>query len=167
MAILLSEPFPKISLQATNFRGVQTHVTNAQLKGHPFVLFVYPKDATCGCTLVAQGFSELYSEFRELGIEVYGLSRDTLRSHSKFIEKAELPFPLIADDGGNWMRAHDLIYASKMYGKPVTKVSRTTVFVDEAGIVQEKWENVSPEGHAQAVLESLRVRLSTGNAAQL
>ncbi len=134
--------------------------TREDFVGKPLVLFVYPKDATSGCTLEVCGFRDLYSEFRVLDIEVVGLSRDGIGAHKKFIENQKLPFALLADREQNLLKNWDLIFGSTMYGKAVTKVKRTTFFIDESGIVRHIWDDVSPLGHAREVLEWVRQLVS-------
>lgn len=131
-------------------------LSRADLRGKPFVLFVYPKDATSGCTVEACEFREQYSAFQQLGVEVLGLSRDTLSSHRRFIENQQLPYPLLADKEQIVVRGWGLLKDATMYGKPVTKVQRTTFLVDEAGVVRRIFTDVQPLGHAAAVLEAAR-----------
>lgn len=131
-------------------------LSNADLAGAPFVLFVYPKDATSGCTVEACNFRDLHHEFRELGVTILGLSRDNVRSHARFIEAQNLPYPLLADKDQTVIRDWDLLQDATMYGKPVTKVRRTTFLVDAKGIVRQVFENVQPLGHAQEVLLAAR-----------
>ncbi|HEX8551623.1 MAG TPA: peroxiredoxin [Abditibacteriaceae bacterium] len=128
-------------------------LTNAHFAGRAFVLFIYPKDATSGCTLEAQQFAALYPEFQKHGVEIVGLSRDALSAHRKFIAAQNLPFALLSDKEQTTLRAWDLIVNATMYGKPVTKVARTTIAVDAKGVVQRIWRNVTPAGHAQEVLD--------------
>ena len=141
----------EVSAQGENAR------TLTGLLGAPFVLFIYPKDATCDCTLVAQGFRDLHSQFGDLNVQVLGLSRDTPGAHKKFIAAQELPFALLSDRSQETMKSWGLIYEATMYGKPVTKVRRTTILVSREGIVARVWEKVAPVGHAEEVLEACRI----------
>ncbi len=131
-------------------------LSNADLAGVPFVLFVYPKDATSGCTVEANEFRDLHHEFEELGVKILGLSRDNIRSHERFIEAQNLPYALLADKEQTVIRDWDLLQDAKMYGKAVTKVRRTTFLVDAKGIVRQVFENVQPPGHAREVLLAAR-----------
>ncbi len=148
--------FEFASVALRNGDAIEALVSNQTLRGTPFVLWVYPKDATSGCTIEAREFAGLYSQLQNEGVEVLGLSRDSLRSHEKFLADQELPFALLSDQNGVWMQAHGLIFEAKMYGKPVTKVARTTFFVDEEGILRRAWQSVSPAGHGAQVLEAVR-----------
>ena len=162
MKIQPLDPLPPFRLPAA-FHDEKTEkvLSNADFAGRPFVLFVYPRDATSGCTLEAQGFRDAFEEFENLGMMVVGLSRDKIGAHQRFIRNEALPYPLLADDGGKLLRSWGLLKDATMYGKSVTKVARTTFFVDEKGKIQKIWENVVPAGHAEAVLEWVRERLTT------
>lgn len=151
-------PFPKFEFPGVSLRDGETQenvVSNQTLQGTPFVLWVYPKDQTSGCTIEAREFAQLHDQLKDAGVEVLGVSRDTIRSHVNFLKAQELPFALLSDAGGAWLNEHGLIYEAKMYGKPVTKVSRTTFFVDGDGVLRRLWENVTPAGHGAQVLEAI------------
>ena len=153
------EAVPDFSLACVRREGeslATSTCTLDSLRGRPFVLFIYPKDATCDCTLVANDFRDLHAEFEALGVQVLGLSRDTGSAHRKFITAQEFPFALLSDSSQETMKAWGLIYAATMYGKPVTKVRRTTVLVNAAGIVRKVWQKVAPVGHAAEVLEACK-----------
>jgi peroxiredoxin Q/BCP len=153
------EAFPAFEMPSVAVRNEEKSeklLSNETLRGTPFVLWVYPKDQTSGCTIEAREFAQLYEQLQGEGVEVLGLSRDSIRSHINFLEAQDLPFALLSDKGGEWMNSHGLIYEAKMYGKPVTKVSRTTFFVDADGLVRRIWENVTPAGHGAQVLEAVR-----------
>ena len=152
----LGQPLPAFSLPCVSFRGPQGDASPATLRGKPFVLFVYPRDDTPGCTVEVCQFRDLYLQFQEMGVEVLGLSRDGVKSHRDFIKKQEIPFPLLCDEKREVIGAWGLIYEAKMYGKPVTKVARTTYAVDVEGMVRQIWEDVAPPGHAAQVLEFAR-----------
>lgn len=154
MKIKLDQPFPKFDLPAVNYRGDKMQLTNEILADRPYIIFVYPKDQTPGCTMEAEGFREIFMELRDLGVEIYGISRDSIRSHEKFVKSSELPYSLIADESHATLNSWGMIYDSKMYGKPVTKVSRVTAFVVGGKVVQ-LWDRVVPSEHAAEVLEWL------------
>lgn len=135
-------------------------LSGADLAGKPYVLFFYPRDATPGCTVEVCGFRDLYPEFRKLGIEVLGVSRDTIGAHKKFITNQELPYPLLSDKQQVLIDGWLLLIAKTMYGKPVTGVSRDTYFVDAKGKVSRIFRKVTPLGHAQEVLDFARSQIS-------
>lgn len=156
LSILSEQPFPAFSLpyiakkDETEEQGT---LSNESMAGKPFVIFIYPKDQTSGCTLEACGFAALYQQFQKLGVEIIGISRDSISAHRNFITKQSLPYPLLSDTKRVWLEANGLVYDAKMYGQPVKKVHRTTAFVDANGVVLKLWESVSPPGHAQEVLD--------------
>jgi len=154
------QPLPAFSQPATvpqvDGTVVETTLANADFKGRPLVLFFYPKDATPGCTIEVCGFRDLYPEFEKSGIQVVGVSRDTVRSHIRFTQNQQLPYPLLADPDQELVRGWDLIVNKKMYGKPVTGILRCTFVVDSQGIVRHVYEKVTPLGHAQEVLDLVR-----------
>jgi peroxiredoxin Q/BCP len=156
----LHSPFPPFSLSAAvpqpDGSIDQNTLTLESFAGKPLVLFIYPKDNTSGCIIEVCGFRDMYGQFKEAGIAVVGISRDTVRSHINFIKKQELPYPLLADPEQSTLKEWQLIVNKTMYGKPVTKVLRTTFLIDKTGNLRHIWENVTPLGHAEAVLEHAR-----------
>lgn len=158
---IVGEPFPAFELPGIARRDsdmavVQRLVSNQTLRGHPFVLWVFPKAHTSGCTLEAREFAALFNEFEQLGVEVVGLSRDSFAAASKFSLTQGLASPLMCDKNGVWLREHGLVFEAKMYGKPVTKVARTTFLVDGEGTLRRVWEQVVPLGHGALVLNAAR-----------
>lgn len=125
----------------------------SELRGAPAVIFFYPKDATSGCTIEVCGFRDEYPNFEKLGIRLLGVSRDRISAHVRFIQDQELPYPLLADTERSLLQECNLLKDATMYGKPVTKVLRTTFLLDENGVILKTYENVTPLGHAQEVLE--------------
>ena len=158
----LGQPLPEFSLPAAvpdqDGSITETTITPADFRGKPFVLFFYPKDATSGCTIEVCGFRDLYPEFQKLGVEILGVSRDSIGSHIRFIQNQNLPYPLASDLGGELIKNWGLLVNKTMYGKPVTGVGRTTFVVDSEGIVRNVIEKVTPLGHAQEVLEMVQRR---------
>lgn len=152
------ERFPDFSLIAVAPDGTQSTRTLADFAGAPLVIFFYPKDATSGCTIEVCGFRDEYSGFEEIGAQVVGVSRDKASAHKRFIENQNLPYPLLADSEQVLLRACNLIANKTMYGKPVTKVLRSTFVLDENGVILKTYENVTPLGHAGEVLDFLSTR---------
>ncbi len=153
----IGKPLPDFSLPAVQKSAegfLETTISPDSLAGRAFVLFLYPKDATSGCTIEACQFGELYTEFQKLGIEVIGLSRDKLSAHKRFITNQNLPYPLASDEGAPLIKSWGLLVNKTMYGKPVTGVARTTFLVGADGLVRQVWEKVTPAGHAAEVLKS-------------
>ena len=134
-------------------------VTLSHFLGKPVVLFVFPKADTPGCTVEACGFRDLYPQFAALqqaGIVVLGLSRDTPKAQRKFKDKFQLPYPLLADPGQDILKRFDLLKLATMYGKPVTKVERTTLVLGADDRLLHLFSNPKPEGHAEQVLALLQ-----------
>jgi peroxiredoxin Q/BCP len=130
----------------------------ADLRGHPVVVYFYPKDATPGCTSEAQAFRDLYPEFRRHGCEIVGVSRDTAVSHAKFRDKQALPFPLVADVDETWCNAFGVLGEKTLYGRRFVGVIRSTFLIDAEGVLAAEWRNVRVPGHAAAVLERVAER---------
>ena len=129
-------------------------VSLAALKGHPFVLYFYPKDDTPGCTKEAIGFSEKIKEFDQLGVKVIGVSRDTLAKHAKFREKHSLSVVLAADEDGKTCEAFGVWVEKNMYGRKYMGIERATFLIDGKGVIRNIWRKVKVKGHVEAVLEA-------------
>jgi peroxiredoxin Q/BCP len=126
------------------------------LSGRPAkstVLFFYPKDNTPGCTTENMAFRDLHDQFRAAGAEVYGVSRDSLRSHEGFKAKLGLPFELISDPDEALCQAFGVMKMKKMYGKEVRGVERSTFVIDADGRLVKEWRGVKVPGHVDEVLE--------------
>jgi len=127
----------------------------ADLRGHPLVVYFYPKDNTPGCTNEAQAFRDAYPEFRRQGCEIVGVSRDSAASHTKFRDKYDLPFALVADTDETWCNAFGVLGEKTLYGRRFVGVIRSTFLIDAQGTLVAEWRNVRVPGHAAAVLERL------------
>ncbi len=125
-------------------------------RGHWLVLYFYPKDNTPGCTNEAIAFRDHWPEFQRLGAAVVGASRDSLRSHARFAEKYQLPFPLASDPEEALCQAFDVIRLKKMYGREVRGIERSTFLIDPEGVVRKAWRKVKVAGHVEAVLQALK-----------
>jgi len=125
----------------------------ADLRGHPVVVYFYPKDNTSGCTSEAQAFRDLHPRFRKLGCTILGVSRDSVASHAKFRLKHDLPFHLVADTDEAWCSAFGVLGEKTLYGRRFVGVIRSTFLLDATGTLVEEWRNVRVPGHAEAVLE--------------
>ena len=129
-------------------------VSLAALKGHPFVLYFYPKEDTPGCTKEAIGFSEKIKEFDKLGVKVIGVSKDTLAKHAKFREKHSLSVVLAADEDGKTCEAFGVWVEKNMYGRKYMGIERATFLIDGKGVIRNIWRKVKVKGHVEAVLEA-------------
>ncbi len=125
------------------------------LKSYKLVYF-YPKDSTPGCTLQAQQFTLLKNQFAKLGVEIFGVSRDSLASHERFIDKCSLKIRLISDSQEELCKAFDVIKEKNMYGKKVMGIERSTFLLDSANQVVREWRKVKADGHAALVLQYIQ-----------
>jgi peroxiredoxin Q/BCP len=125
-------------------------------KGHPVVVYFYPKDNTPGCTMESQQFRDLHKEFAKAGATVVGVSRDSLKSHEGFRKKFELPFELISDADEKLCGRFDVIKMKNMYGKQVRGIERSTFLFDKDGNLVREWRKVKVDGHAQEVLDAVK-----------
>lgn len=125
-------------------------------KGKGVVLYFYPKDDTSGCTLEAKDFSSFAPDFRKLGIEVIGLSPDSIESHRKFSRKYDLAVRLAADEDKAVANAYGVWVEKSMYGRKFMGVERSTFLVDKSGRIAKSWRKVKVPGHAEEVLATAR-----------
>ena len=130
-------------------------VTLSSLRGKPVVLYFYPKDDTPGCTTQALGIRDVYSDFRDRGAVVLGISPDDEESHVAFKEKYALPFPLLADPEHEVAEAYGVWKERNMYGKKFMGIERSTFVIDADGNVAKAMRRVKPETHAADVLAAL------------
>jgi peroxiredoxin Q/BCP len=125
-------------------------------KGHPVVLYFYPKDNTPGCTVEGADFRDLHKEFLKLGAVVAGISRDSMKSHEGFKAKMGFPFPLLSDAEEKLCSLFDVIKMKNMYGKKVRGIERSTFVIDGKGVLAKEWRGVKVPGHAAEVLAFVR-----------
>ena len=130
-------------------------VSLSDFLGKKVVLYFYPKDNTPGCTRQACAFAGAYSEFQKRGVEVIGISKDSVASHVKFAEKHQLPFVLLADPERKAIEAYGVWQEKKMCGKVSMGVVRTTFLIDEDGMIADVMPKVKPDTNAQEILERL------------
>ena len=149
---MLDQPAPDFELPATG--GTNFRLSSA--KGKPLVLYFYPKDNTPGCTTEGQQFRDLYPQFQTLGCAVYGLSRDSIKSHENFKARMQFPFDLLSDAEERACKLFDVIKMKNMYGRKVRGIERSTFVIDAKGIVRGMWRGVKVPGHVQAVLEFVK-----------
>ena len=124
--------------------------------GRKLVIYFYPKDMTSGCTRESQDFRDLYSAFRKAGVDIVGVSRDSVKSHDKFIDKEKLPFPLLCDADEKLCKQFDVIQEKSLYGKKYLGIERSTFLLDPSGVLRREWRKVKVPGHAEEVLEAAK-----------
>ncbi len=151
MSPLLGQPLPAFSLQ--DDQGAT--VTAQDLKGRWTVLYAYPKDSTPGCTTEACDFRDNLARVQSLGAQVYGISRDSLKSHQTFITKQSLSFRLLSDPDLALLKPLGAFGKKLMYGKEMEGIIRSTFLIDPKGFIRHVWPKVSVKGHVEAVLEVL------------
>ena len=123
--------------------------------GKKVVVYFYPKDNTPGCTRQACAFAGAYNEFRKRGVEVIGISKDSVASHVKFAEKYNLNFILLSDVELDAIKAYGVWQEKKLYGKVSMGVVRTTFVIDENGIIERIMPKVKPDTNADEILAAL------------
>ncbi len=136
--------------------GTEGDVTLSALRPAPVVLFFYPRDNTSGCTTEAQDFTALLPEFEAAGVKVFGISKDDMASHARFVEKKALGMPLLSDADGTTCEDFGVWQEKKMYGKTFMGIVRSTFQIDGSGQIVREWRKVKVAGHAAEVLDAAR-----------
>ncbi|MDY7561246.1 peroxiredoxin [Pseudomonas sp. 10B1] len=149
MAVALNQPVADFEAQATN--GQTISLTG--LKGRQVVIYFYPKDSTPGCTTQGQGFRDQHAAFEAANTVVFGVSRDSLKSHENFKAKQSFSFELISDKDEALCQLFDVIKLKKLYGKEYLGIDRSTFLIDKGGVLRQEWRGVKVPGHVAAVLE--------------
>lgn len=145
-------PAPDFTLPATG----DNSVTLSALRGSKVVLYFYPKDNTPGCTTETSAFRDHHAAFAAAGCTIFGISRDSLKSHENFKSKLALPFELISDAEEVACQAFDVIKMKNMYGKQVRGIERSTFLIDANGNIARAWRGVKVPGHVEEVLEAVK-----------
>jgi peroxiredoxin Q/BCP len=147
MTVALNKKVPNFSAAAT---GGEFNL--AALAGKTLVLYFYPKDNTPGCTTEAQQFSALNDDFANANAIIFGVSRDSLKSHDNFIAKQQIPYSLISDPDETVCELFGVMKLKNMYGKQVRGIERSTFVIDAQGKLVQEWRGVKVPGHADEVL---------------
>lgn len=127
-----------------------------ELKGQITVLYFYPKDKTSGCTLEGRDFKAQYPKFKKLGVEIVGVSPDTLKSHLSFANAEEFPFPLLSDESKELCQLFGVWKEKSMYGRKYMGVERSTFVLDKNLKIVQEWRKVKVPGHVETVLEAVK-----------
>jgi thioredoxin-dependent peroxiredoxin len=149
---MLDQPAPDFELPATGGRNFRLSTA----RGKSLVLYFYPKDNTPGCTTEGQQFRDLYPQFQKSGCAVYGLSRDSIKSHENFKARMKFPFELLSDAEEKACKLFDVIKMKNMYGRKVRGIERSTFVIDAQGVVRREWRGVKVPGHVQEVLDFVK-----------
>lgn len=146
----IDKPVPDFAVQATSSKDIVL----SRLKGWKVVLYFYPKDNTPGCTTEGLDFRDYYDEFKKTKTLIFGVSKDTLKSHEQFKSQYQFPFELISDTDAYLCRMFEVIQPLNMYGKQIQGVERSTFLIDSNGILRREWRKVRVNGHVEEVLEA-------------
>lgn len=149
---MLNQQVPDFELPST---GNRTFKLSEHL-GKILVIYFYPKDSTPGCTSQGQQFRDAYGDFQAAGAEIYGISRDSMRSHENFKAKFSFPFDLLSDTDETACNLFDVIKMKNMYGKQVRGIERSTFVIDRNGVLVHEWRKVKVDGHANEVLHYIQ-----------
>ena len=143
---------PDFNLPSDGGEPISLH----QFKGRKIVLYFYPKDDTETCTAEAIAFNGLREEFTKAGVDIFGISPDSVKSHEKFKRKYELSLALASDEDRKAIEAYGVWKEKSMYGRQYMGVERTTILIDAKGRIAQIWRKVRVRGHAEAVLDAAR-----------
>ena len=150
----------KEKTKAPNFKLPSTSKNDYSLKdsiSKYIVIYFYPKDDTPGCTIETNDFNKLLSKFKKLECEVYGISKDSLKSDDKFTDKYKIKFNLLADEELKVLKKYKVWGKKKFMGREFMGIIRTTFLLDKKGKIIKIWDNVKVKDHAQEVLKTLKM----------
>ena len=149
----------KENTKAPDFALPSTNGENQKLKdllGKYVVIYFYPKDDTPGCTIETNDFNKLLPKFKKLNCEIFGISKDTIKSHDKFREKFKIKFDLLSDEEIKVLKKYKVWGKKKFMGREFMGIIRSTILIDKKGKVIKVWDNVKVKDHAKEVLETLK-----------
>ena len=153
----------KNNSKAPNLILPSTSNNNYSLKdsiGNYVVIYFYPKDDTPGCTIETNDFNKMLLKFKKLDCEIYGISKDSLKSHDKFRDKYEIKFDLLADQELKVLKKYKVWGKKKFMGREFMGINRTTFLINKKGKIIKIWENVKVKDHANEVFETLKTIIS-------
>ncbi|ETT75732.1 alkyl hydroperoxide reductase/ Thiol specific antioxidant/ Mal allergen [Paenibacillus sp. FSL R7-277] len=151
MNITVGDKVPDFTLPASTGGNISLN----DYRGRKVLLYFYPKDSTPACTQEACDFRDAHDTIAANGAVVLGISADPLASHSKFIAKNSLPFPLLSDEEHKVSELFGVWQLKKLYGKEFMGIVRSTFLIDEEGILRAEWRKVRVKGHVEAALEQI------------
>ncbi|MCL7713942.1 peroxiredoxin [Stenotrophomonas mori] len=157
----IGDPLDRTTLELPLALSGGTTTTLADQAGHWLVLYFYPKDSTPGCTTEGLDFNALLPAFKRAGARVFGVSRDSVRSHDNFCAKQGFAFPLVSDADEALCSAFDVVKMKNMYGRQVRGIERSTFLISPDGTLVQEWRKVKVAGHADAVLDALKAARAT------
>ena len=143
---------PAFKLPSTDGKDFEL---KTKLPNH-LILYFYPKDNTHGCTTESVEFAKNYKTLQKMKVDVIGISKDSIESHKKFIDKFKFPFPLLSDETTKVLKLYDAWGEKSMYGKKFMGIKRTTVFINNKGIILKIWNNVKVKDHVLEVMKTIK-----------
>jgi peroxiredoxin Q/BCP len=143
---------PTFTLPSTEGKDFEL---KTKLTNH-LILYFYPKDNTPGCTTESIEFAKSYKTLQKMKVDVLGVSKDSIESHKKFIVKFKFPFPLLSDETTKVLKLYDAWGEKSMYGKKFMGIKRTTVFINNKGIILKIWNNVKVKDHVAEVIKTIK-----------
>ena len=149
---MLGKPVADFSLPSTG----NTTFKLSGTRGSKVVLYFYPKDNTPGCTTQGSDFRDLHPQFKRAGTQVFGVSRDSLKSHESFKAKMKFPFELLSDEDEAVCKQFGVMKMKNMYGRKVRGIERSTFVLDRDGVLAREWRGVRVPGHVQEVLNFVK-----------
>ena len=149
---MLGKPVADFSLPSTG----NTTFKLSSTRGSKVVLYFYPKDNTPGCTTQGSDFRDLHPQFKRAGTQVFGISRDSVKSHESFKAKMKFPFELLSDPEEAVCGRFGVMKLKNMYGRKVRGIERSTFVIDEKGVLAREWRGVKVPGHVQEVLNFVK-----------
>jgi len=147
----IGDKLPNLTLESTG----EQQVNLAKIKKQNIIIYFYPRDSTPGCTTEGQNFRDLIEQFNQHNTIIFGVSRDSIKSHEKFKQKQEFPFELISDPDEALCKAFDVIKLKKLYGKEYLGIERSTFLFNSKGKLTNEWRKVRVKGHVETVLEAV------------
>ena len=152
MALIEDSLAPDFTLEST----CGNHITLNDLQHKYIILYFYPKDDTSGCTNESIQFKDLYGEFKSHDAEIFGISKDSIKSHHKFREKYDLPFNLLSNEKIDVIEKYECWIEKSMYGKKYMGIERSTFLLNQNKKIIGLWRKVKVPNHADAVLEKIK-----------
>jgi peroxiredoxin Q/BCP len=149
---MLNQSVTDFELPATSGKTIKL----SDYLGKNLIIYFYPKDSTPGCTTQGMQFRDAYDEFQALNTEIFGISRDSIKSHESFKAKFTFPFELLSDADEVACSIFDVIKMKNMYGKQVRGIERSTFVINKDGALVREWRKVKVDGHVQEVLEFIK-----------
>ncbi len=149
---MLNQPLADFELPATGGKTFKL----SQYPRKRLVIYFYPKDNTPGCTTESMQFRDHYAEFQQLGCDIVGISRDSIKSHEGFKAKLSLPFDLLSDTEETACQLFGVIKLKNMYGKQVRGIERSTFIIDQKSVLVKEWRGVKVPNHVPAVLDFIK-----------